>query len=331
MYRVPHSLKLHALVLCTLAGYCEPAQAAPSDFGEPSRAVRPTGRAGSDKEPAVPPAEEASPADTSGAREDGPEGPPDLFPEGEVLEYAVRGRALLIFSPSGKATMAIRSREKREGRDVARIELRMRTTGYAARFFPLDYHAVSVVDVGDGAGGGTVRFRFSKKEKKKTELEEFTRLPGGKAMESFRRRRSGKEERRTTEVEGPVQDVVSFFFHMRRMKLELGKLEDATVFSGHKVCPIRLGVDGLEEFGVPKVGTFWALKLHPSSAIPGLFSDDGDATIWVEETTHVMLRMRVVGDKGSATMTLVKAEKSPLLEAPGALRPRSRKSSRGAK
>ncbi|MHC5058289.1 MAG: hypothetical protein ACYTKD_26840, partial [Planctomycetota bacterium] len=68
---------------------------------------------------------------------------------------------------------------------------------------------------------------------------------------------------------------------------------------------------------VPGVGTVWAKVVHPSVG-PGLFSEKGQATLWLEEETHVMLKMLVEAPKGSASLTLIKVEKSPLLDAPRA-------------
>ncbi len=241
------------------------------------------------------------------------------YPAGELLQYKVKLRYGILAMTAGTATMTVHDPEEVEGKKAARIELRVRSSGFVSRFFSVDDHTTSLVDV---ETGGTLRFRYEKKERDATELQEFTCDPATHAASSFRRDRSGKEERARVDLDGPVQDVLSLFYQFRRLPLKLGKFEEMTVFQGRKPYPLRFGADGLEQVKVKGVGVFWAIVVHPTAAMPGLFSAKGEATIWLEETTHVMLKMVIRMPKGSASMYLIRVDNSPLLEAPGATRGR---------
>lgn len=250
---------------------------------------------------------------------DRPEGV-DPYPAGERLEYRVKvSPRILPVSARGTATMSVTAREGAGGREAARLKLRLRSKGLAAKLYHMDNNWTSTVDV---ATGETLAYRFEKNERNRRELQEFTVDPVRRLARSSRRRGSGKEQRWEVRLDGPVQDVLSVFYHLRRLPLELGKFSRLTVFEKDKAYPMRLAADGLEQVKVPGAGVFWAIVVHPSAGMPGLFSDKGSATIWLEETTRVMLRMTVVASKGSASMSLVRVENSPLLDAPGSYRRR---------
>jgi len=240
----------------------------------------------------------------------------DPYPVGETLEYRVK----VIGIPAGTSTVKVEGREKSAGREAAKLTLSTKANWLARAIAGYDLTIASLVDV---ATGGTLKFRLDEKQKKKKnkrKIEKFTWDPATNVVMSTRQRPPRQVQAGKSTVEGPVQDVLSMIYQARRLKLELGKFEPMTVFQGHKQYPGRIAADGLEQIKVKGVGTFWALVLHPETAGPALFSKGGQATIWVEEKTRVMLKMVVKGGKGSGSLTLLSAEKSPLLEAPGASR-----------
>ncbi|MHC4502100.1 MAG: DUF3108 domain-containing protein [Planctomycetota bacterium] len=256
---------------------------------------------------AVEPKSDPGPAPTAAEAPGG-----DPYPVGETLIYRVK----VIGIPAGTATVKVEGREKTAGREAAKLTLSTKANWLARAIAAYDLTIVSLVDV---ATGGTLKFRLDEKQKKnKRKIEEFTWDPATNVVNSTRQRPPRPAQPAKCTVDGPVQDVLSMTHHARRLKLDLGKFEPMTVFQGHKQYPGRIAADGMEQIKVKGVGTFWALVLHPETAGPALFSKGGQATLWVEETTHVMLKMVVKGGKGSGSLTLLSAEKSALLDAPGA-------------
>ncbi len=232
----------------------------------------------------------------------------DPYPEGERLEYRVRLKGL----PGGSATMSVGGREKTDGRETAKLELRVRSNAFVSKFYPLDNRWTSVLET---ETGGTLSFRLDKNERNRRDMEETTVDPRTLAGTYHRQRQGGAEERREFRLDALTQDSLSLFYHFRRLPLVLGTTDRVTILHKDKTHELRLMVDGLVEMAVPGVGKVWAKVVHPSVG-PGLFSDKGQATLWLEEETHVLLRMVVEAPKGNASLTIIKVEGSPLLEAP---------------
>ena len=239
----------------------------------------------------------------------------DPFPVGEKLTYRVKFKGL----SAGEATMRVVGKEEFNGRKAVRFEMVTKSGRLVSIFFQVDHVSGSVLDI---ETGGALHFASDKKNGKRREFEEFTVNPETKTVHSFTRNWKGEEKVVENACPEIVQDMVGFFYYLRTRKFTLGKHTVVTAFQGHKEYPLRLGVDGLETLKLRKLGTFWAYVVHPSAAMPGLFSDDGDATVWFEQTTHTLLKMVVNTPSGVAKMYLIKAEKSPLMSAPGAVRKR---------
>ncbi len=237
-----------------------------------------------------------------------PEAKRDPYPEGEALEYRVRIKGF----PGGAATLSVGKHEKTDGRETVTLELRARSNAFVSKLYPLDNRWTSVIETG---GGGTLSFRSDKNERRRRRIEEITVDPRTLAGSYYRRHHNGVEERREFRLDRLTQDSLSLFYHIRRLPLEMGTSDSVTIVHKDKTHELRLMVDGLEQIAVPGVGTVWAKVVHPSVG-PGLFSEKGHATLWLEEETHVMLQLLVEAPKANVSMTLIKAERSPLLEAP---------------
>ncbi len=298
------------LVLAAHVAGCAPARAL-TETSPPERDAPPVASPDAGGPEGVSPKPEPEPEKVLAAQQ--PPALPDPYPEGESLRYKVKLKGFYV----GTATMTVGAREKIDGRETVRLALRMVSNAFLSLFYEVDDRATSIVDV---ATGGTLRFRFDKCEKKKRETETFTADPETHEVASVIRKPSEPDNARRLEPGGPVQDVLSMFYEFRRLRFERGTFEKMTVLSRHKIYPLVLAADGLEQVTVRGVGTFWAIVVHPAEGMPGLVSGDGEATIWIEETTRVMLRMVAKGRKGTAELMLIGVETSPLLDAPGAIR-----------
>jgi hypothetical protein len=215
--------------------------------------------------------------------------------------------------------MKVKGVEETDGRRAATIEMRTRSNGFVSAFFRVDDLITSTVDA---STGHTQSFRFEKNEGGKREVEEFTVDAGGGVIRTRMRRHSGEEVRQEQQRDAPVYDALGVFYGLRLLELDTGDSAELTVFQRNKLYDLRLSADGLEKVGVRGVGEFWAHRMTPSAAMPGLFSKKGSATFWIEETTHVLLRMVVDVPAGSVGMYLARVKGSPLLTAPGARRRR---------
>jgi len=237
-----------------------------------------------------------------------PEAKKDPYPEGESLEYRVRIKGF----PGGAATLSVGKREKTGGRETTTLELHARSNAFVSKFYPLDDRFTSVIET---SGGGTLRFRSDKNERNRRKIEESTVDPRTLSGMYYMRLHDGREARVKFRLDRLTQDRLSLVYHVRRLPLEMGTSDNVTILYKNKPHELRLMVDGLEEVAVPGLGTVWAKVVHPSVG-PGLFSEKGHATLWLEEETHVMLKLLVEAPKANVSMTLIKAERSPLLEAP---------------
>ncbi len=285
------------LTACAAGG-----RALAASSGQPGKEQQATGDKGTAKpSPSAP---------TVARRSDRPE-PVNPFRVGEKLTYKVKWTWI----SAGYATMSVVREEEYAGRKAVRFRMTAKSGWLVSKFFEIDHVGDSVMDL---ETGGSLHFETNQKNGKRREFREFTVDPEAGTIRSFTRNHKGKEKVVEAESTQPVQDVVGFFYHLRTVKFRLGKHTPVTAFQGHKAYPLLLGVDGLEQLKFKPVGTFWVYTIHPSSAMPGFFSPKGEATIWIEQTTHTLVKMVVNSPSGTITMTLIEAEKSPLNAAPGA-------------
>jgi hypothetical protein len=236
------------------------------------------------------------------------------FPTGEVLVYRVKWTWI----SAGTSKMSIGKVEDVgdvEGLRGQRISMQTTSSGLARQIMHVDDVATTWIDP---ATAGTVYYRFDKREDDKREVETLTPLQGG-SVRYYRKKHTGKE--RTVDIKrtgtGPPLDSLSLFYYLRRVPLKLKRDVNVTVYQGDRAYPLKLTPVALQEVRVVGVGTFKAFKMKPDAASPGLFAKNGEATFWLEEKTHVLLRMVVDVKYGSVNMCLARASKSPLLSAPG--------------
>ncbi len=207
--------------------------------------------------------------------------------------------------------MSVGAREKKkDGPETVTLSLHMKSNAFVSKIlrYHLDNKWTSVLET---RTGGTLSFHIDKNERNRRELEEITVSPDTLAGTYYRRRHTGAETRSEFKLDKLTQDSLSLFYHVRRLPLALGTTDTITIIHKGKPHEVHLMVDGLEQITAPGFGKVWAKIVHPSAG-PGLFSSKGQATLWLEEKTHVMLKMVVEAPKGSASMTLVKVERSPL-------------------
>ncbi len=119
-------------------------------------------------------------------------------------------------------------------------------------------------------------------------------------------------ERSTYKYEGePEQpsvafplDETSFLYFVRTIPLEVGKTYDYNRYFRPDRNPVRLKVLRRERIRVP-AGTFDAVVVQPIIKTPGIFSQNGNAQVWLsDDANRMMLQMKSNLSFGSINLYL---------------------------
>ncbi|MBN2102829.1 DUF3108 domain-containing protein [bacterium] len=92
-----------------------------------------------------------------------------------------------------------------------------------------------------------------------------------------------------------VQDILSSFYYVRTLPLQIGRHFDIENISDKKVYPLRVLVHRKETVKVP-AGKFHCLVVEPVLRGEGLFNQKGRLTIWMTDDEHkipVMMKSEV--------------------------------------
>lgn len=111
------------------------------------------------------------------------------------------------------------------------------------------------------------------------------------------------EEPEQQSVPAPL-DETSFLYFVRTIPLEVGKTYDFNRYFRPDRNPVRLKVLRRERIRVP-AGTFDAIVLQPIIKTPGIFSQNGNAQVWLsDDSSRMMLQMKSNLSFGSINLYL---------------------------
>lgn len=99
----------------------------------------------------------------------------------------------------------------------------------------------------------------------------------------------------TIEVPAYVQDILSSFYYVRTLPLDVGMSFDVDNLSDKKVYPLRILVHRREKVKVP-AGTFKCIVVEPVLRGEGLFNQKGRLNVWLtddERKMPVMMKSEV--------------------------------------
>ncbi len=136
-------------------------------------------------------------------------------------------------------------------------------------------------------------------------------------FEIFPERREYIEDKKPAQpsVEHPLDDG-SFLYFLRTVPLRVGL---DTTFSDYFKAdrnPVRVKVLRREQIEVP-AGTFNAIVVQPVINAKGIFSEGGDAQVWLsDDENHIMLQMKSKLSIGSLNLYLKSYQPSPTTTAP---------------
>jgi hypothetical protein len=102
-------------------------------------------------------------------------------------------------------------------------------------------------------------------------------------------------KREEFEIPSVIFDPISSFYHLRTVKLEVGKSVYVTVFDSKKVWDVEVQVLRRERVEVP-AGAFDTIVIKPLMKSEGIFSRRGEIYIWLTEDERripVMMKTKI--------------------------------------
>jgi hypothetical protein len=166
----------------------------------------------------------------------------------------------------------------------------------------------------DAATAATIRCRFELREGGRTRSDTIEVDAAARAWRSRSEKDDGSATERAGRLDGPAHDPVAVFYALRARPIPL-EGEVALVELG-RYGPRRVGLlaEREETVAIPGLGRFRAVRLAAPDDAPG-FLARGEAALWLDAATGVLLRMEVTAEAGTFSMTLVEAKGSALREA----------------
>ena len=104
-------------------------------------------------------------------------------------------------------------------------------------------------------------------------------------------------------VTNPLDDG-SFLYFIRTVPLEVGKTYEFDRYFRPDRNPVKITVLRKERIKVP-AGTFDAIVIRPSIKSKGIFSENGQAEVWLsDDERHIMLQLKSKLSFGSLSLYL---------------------------
>jgi hypothetical protein len=208
------------------------------------------------------------------------------FRAGELLDYEVK----FGFLPVGSGSMEVAGVDDVRGKPSTHVVFRVK--------------------------GGTIGFRVNDRMESWFDPESFDSrrfwqdiAEGGykrsRRFEIFPERSRFRQDEREEEasVSNPL-DEASFLYFVRTIPLEVGKTYEFARYFQPEANPVRIRVLRRERVEVP-AGKFDAVVIQPLFKTKGIFSEKGEAQIWLStDSTRTMLQMKSKLSFGSLSLHL---------------------------
>ena len=214
------------------------------------------------------------------------EAPKRPFGVGERLEYEVRFGPVRV----GSGSLAVEAIDTLRGRQVWYTTFRIKGGTF---LYKVDDLAESWFDTKTFS---SLRYKQDYSEGGRKRKVTF---------EIFPERSTFKYEGEPEQPSVPFPlDETSFLYFVRTIHLEVGKTYDFNRYFRPDRNPVRLKVLRRERVRVP-AGTFDALVVQPIIKTPGIFSQNGNAQIWLsDDANRMMLQMKSNLSFGSINLYL---------------------------
>ena len=217
---------------------------------------------------------------------------PVPFSLGERLAYEVRFGKLRV----GEGTMEVLATEQVRGRDAWHTRFRIRG---GVPFYRVDDMLESWIDC---EAFHTLRFVQDLEEGGRLRERRYEMFP----ERSTFREGDGEEE---PSVPNPLDDG-SFLYFVRTLPLEVGQTYRFDRYFRPDRNPVEVRVLAREKVRVP-AGTFSTVVIQPIIKSKGVFSERGEARIWLsDDSTRIMVQMKTRTKIGSLNLYLTSARLS---------------------
>ena len=232
---------------------------------------------------------------------------------GEKLTYDVHWEDVY----AGQIVLEVQRRETfgTGGTEVWRVRCDARSSPFLSSLFEIHDVFTTLIDAREGFAQSSVIVK-NEGALHGTESVAFRYEQPGAILTKIKRKQSGVSRTNVVDMilPGKVHDPLSYLYALRAQPLASGGEYRATVNADRKNWLVTLRVVSREEITLAGLGTFVVRVVSPAARSPdGASSGKLRLTAWVDEQTRIPLLLRLVAPLGSVTITLITAEKSPLV------------------
>lgn len=230
----------------------------------------------------------------------------------EKLTYEIRWNGL----PAGEATFEVFDRYAVAEQEVWTIRLNVRASRVVSTFYPVEINAKSGVDV---AGGFSRWFEAKRREGELSADEriDFDYKAGDTHAVYKRLGTDSKWRSYKVDLPGKALDPLSALYYLRTVPLaEKNAPIYLPICADRRLHNLRLQPQGREELEISSLGAQNAKRmcwiLVPECTFRGLFARRSGLQIWIDQKTHIPLKVVTEIPIGEATILLREQINSPL-------------------
>jgi hypothetical protein len=219
-----------------------------------------------------------------------PQAPNKAFAEGEWFQFSIQYGAIR----AGDALMQVEAVENVAGRPCYRLVSKAESNSFFSLFFKVRDRVDSYMDVEE-----LVSRRFSKNTLEGKHRDNFTI--------DFDHATCKARYSDGAELEFPAcsQDILSAFYYVRTVDLEVGRSVQVPCHADKKNYPLEVKVHKREKVKTP-AGQFTCLVVEPVLKTTGLFRQKGKLTIWLTDDEYkipILMKSKILVGSVSAILT----------------------------
>lgn len=228
-----------------------------------------------------------------------------LPPAGEKLTFDV---SWAVF-PAGHVTSEIQ-RTADGGSDPAHIVVQVRSQGFVSLLYNVEDEFRSQINPQSGCSQSIEKKVSEGKRHKDTQIQFDPAKKLALLVEHDLARPKDPAKHAENEIPACVQDVISSFYYLRRVPLEVGKQIQLPVNDGAKTFNVTVEVQTKEKIQTP-MGEFAAFRLEPR-VFNGLYKRKGRMLIWItDDDKRLLAQIRAMISVGTITGTLRSVTNNP--------------------
>jgi len=224
------------------------------------------------------------------------------YEPGEDLTFSFKWSGIAAGRASYKVLDVIRPYK---GHKVIKLDSLIESNAFVNMFYSVHDHSYSLVDIEKGFS----RFYYLDKKEDRHQYLDTVEYDYEQGVAHYNRHEKGKDNPKDFPLYGPVTDVMSVIYYYRQIpKLSVGDTIDLPLSTEKEIFLVKMIVDGKDLIKVRSLGTVRALKVSPAEDVKnGPAMSNMGSSMWIEEVTHIPLRVTIDLSFGSITMYLVEA------------------------